>query len=238
MERIIKFINVEKNFWPILLLIFLSYFSGFVFNENHGGAKEDLLLHTYPAIISFKLNGFKDTIYNYGQFQELTYPLHHILHGLFNPSIENIILFRTTTLFISLISIYLIFLNLKNKFKLKNKICVLISSLILLSPYYRGSAFFGLHEVTGYLFLLLTLYYFNNIKKNNTYNIIFICVFSSLALYTRNQYVFLPIFFFILFFFKSQIFKSRFSFCYIFYFFNSWFILNLYLEWFDTPRIW
>ena len=77
----------------------------------------------------------------------------------------------------------------------------LTSSIILLLPFYRTSAFWGKNENYGWLFLILAFYFFNEIKNNinknptnkDLSNIIFFCATSACALYARQALVFLPV---------------------------------------------
>ena len=77
-----------------------------------------------------------------------------IFYGkLLNFNSGNIIFTLTTTL-ISFLYTFLIYYVFKSKFKeLSLYTIIFLSLLILSSPYFRGSAYWGLTENTGYIFL-------------------------------------------------------------------------------------
>jgi len=68
-------------------------------------------------------------------------------------------------------------------------------------PFFRTSAFWGKNENYGWLFFMLALYFFFEIKKNITkvpenkdlLNVVLFCFTSACALYARQSLVFLPI---------------------------------------------
>jgi len=78
---------------------------------------------------------------------------------------------------------------------------LLTSSVILLLPFFRTSAFWGKNENYGWLFFILALYFFSEIKKNiykdpdnrDKLIIISFCFTSACALYARQLLFFLPI---------------------------------------------
>ena len=113
----------------------------------------------------------------------------------------------------SFIGLLFFYLMLSQKFGLKNKINInilFLASTILLSPYFRTSAFWGLEENTGIVMMLITLYFylcFQNTKKNIFF--VLTIFFASVTFYSRQSYLFLPILIFILFFDKSNFFKRE-----------------------------
>ena len=88
---------------------------------------------------------------------------------------------------------------------------LLTSSVFLLLPFFRTSAFWGKNENYGWLFCILALYFFSEIKKNlssnpqnrDILNIILFCFTSSCALYARQALVFLPISYLLYLFFNN-----------------------------------
>lgn len=187
--------------------IFINFFSfilGFFFLEEHGASNLDAELHTYPAIEGLK-NNFLENIITYGKYGEFSYPLHHIIFSIFNPFETGSLEFRLISVFWSLLILIFFFYIIKKKFNFRNYEVIFLSSLLLLSPYFRTSAFWGMTENTGILFLILSILFYNYQKKlNNINNIFFICLFSSLALYSRVQYVFICLFFYLDIIFSSS----------------------------------
>ena len=189
-------IHTVKYFFLVFLL--LSYIFGFFLRENiAGGAEADFLKFTWPLIQSFK-NDFFYTIKNYGSFGEGNLPLFHILNAYLNPLTFNEFYFQGSITIISVINVIIFAQIIKKKYKFKKIDAYLYSSIFLILPFFRSSAFWGITENFGWLFLLLSIKYFNcyeeEKKKDKIYYIFLICLFSSLALYTRSYLIFFPLF--------------------------------------------
>jgi len=207
----------------IILLFYISYGTGFFFRENiAGGAEQDFENYTWPLIKAFKYN-FYDTLLNYGNFGEGSLPLFHIINAYLNPFSNNKFLFQASVALISILNAYFFSIIIKDKYQLKKIDSYLYSSIFLILPFFRSSAFWGLTENFGWLFLLLSIKYFNDYFKkknrNETTCVFFICFFSSLALYIRPYLIFFPAFIVLksIFFRDYILFKKIF----FFYFFMS-----------------
>ena len=185
----------------IYILIFfniLTFFFGFIYSEEHGASILDANLHTYPAIDGLK-NNFIENIITYGKYGENSYPLHHIIYAYTNPFEVGSIYYRLQSSILSLIVIVFFYLILNLRFKIKIEEALFLSSILLLSPYFRTSAYWGMTENTGLIFLVISIFFFIKLLKSDDkkfIQILVICLFSALALYARLQYVFLCIFFF------------------------------------------
>ena len=185
----------------IYILIFfniLTFFFGFIYSEEHGASILDANLHTYPAIDGLK-NNFIENIITYGKYGENSYPLHHIIYAYTNPFEVGSIYYRLQSSILSLIVIVFFYLILNLRFKIKIEEALFLSSILLLSPYFRTSAYWGMTENTGLIFLVISIFFFIKLLKSDDKKftqILVICLFSALALYARLQYVFLCIFFF------------------------------------------
>ena len=108
-----KFSNDLKIFF--LFLIFLSYFIGFFLRENiAGGAENDFLDFTWPAILAFK-DSFYSTLLNYGKFGEGSLPLFHIINAYLNPFTQNQYLFQTSITLLSLLNLVFFLKNNQKK---------------------------------------------------------------------------------------------------------------------------
>ena len=195
-----------------IVLTIISFFAGFFFRENSaGGGEADFYSHTWPVIQSFKKD-FLYTIEHYGTFNEGSYPLFHIINAYINPFSYSITSFQFSITIISFI-IFIIFSFIFKKIfdKINFLDALLISSTILLLPFFRTSAFWGKNENFGWLFFILALYFFSEIKKDITenhnkkkiFNIIFFCFTSACALYARQALIFLPISYLIYLFFNN-----------------------------------
>ena len=185
----------------VICLISISFFLGYFLRENAVGGGPEFYELSWPIIQSFK-EDFAFTIKNYGLFGDYTIPFSHILNTYINPFSNDIENFQLSITIISF-AIFLIFaLVFKKIFKHINFVdSLLISSVILLLPFFRTSAFWGKNENYGWLFFILALYFFSEIKKDisknpnnqNISNVIFFCFTSACALYARQALAFLPI---------------------------------------------
>ena len=176
----------------LTLLIYSSFVLGFIFNENSialGGYGSDLKW-MWANFEIYKTNDLWTAIHHPDFFGNRT-PLLYILHILFNPFINNIDTYRFTVFCISFLGPIIFYLCLKQRFKDVDKfILFFISSFILLSPYYRTSAYWGLEINYGVITMLLSIFFIDYAlekHKNNqplTLSIItLITFFSSLCLY-------------------------------------------------------
>ena len=196
----------------LTLLIYSSFVIGFIFNENSigsGGYGGDLEW-MWANFEIYKTNNLWTAIHHPDFFGNRT-PLLYILHILFNPFINNIDTYIFTVFCISFLGPIIFYLCLKQRFKDVDKfILFFISSFILLSPYYRTSAYWGLEINYGIITMLLSIFFTDYAlekHKNNqplTLSIItLITFFSSLCLYFDQKLLIIPLI--ILF----QIFRSN-----------------------------
>jgi len=209
-------IVIKKEDILILLtsiIIFLFYFIGFYFNENSAGAGG---INGDFALIWLNLQLFENDIL--GSLDSTLYndsrtPIAYILHVLFNPFIESQYQFRLSVLFISLLCPIFFYFSLKIKYKNINQyVAIFISSLILLSPYFRTSAYWGLGENYGILFLLISYLIFEkkkylgkNLNFKQLFNLFLLSFSSSLCLYFDQKLVIVPFFCFCSIIFNKKI---------------------------------
>ena len=208
--------KLNKNFFlktTIISLVIVSYFLGYIFRENASGGGLEFYNLSWPIIQSLK-NDFAFTINNYGSFGDATIPFSHIINAYLNPFSNNITSFQLSITIISFL-IFLIFAHILSKTfpDIRFIDLFLTSSVFLLLPFFRASAFWGKNENFGWLFLILSFYFFSEIKKvinekptrKDLLNIVFFCLTSACALYARQAFVFLPISFLLyLFFYKAD----------------------------------
>ena len=205
---------LNKNIFfkvTVISLIIISFFLGYFLRENSTGGGPEFYELSWPIIQSFKKD-FLFTIKNYGSFRDYTIPFSHILNAYINPFSNDIESFQLSITVISF-AIFLVFAQVFKKIFRQIKIIdiLLISSTILLLPFFRTSAFWGKNENYGWLFFILALYFFSEIKKDlfknynnrNTLNIILFCFTSACALYARQALAFLPISYFLYLFFNN-----------------------------------
>ena len=195
----------------IICLISVSFFLGYFLRENAAGGGLEFYELSWPIIQSFKKD-FLFSIQNYGSFRDYTIPFSHILNAYINPFSNDIENFQLSITIISF-AIFLIFaLVFKKIYKHINFVDILLtSSIILLLPFFRTSAFWGKNENYGWLFFIFALYFFSEIKKDisknpnnqNILNVILFCFTSACALYARQALAFLPISYLLYLFFYN-----------------------------------
>jgi len=195
----------------VICSIFISFFLGYFLRENAVGGGPEFYDLTWPIIKSFKKD-FLFTIKNYASFGDGTIPFSHIINAYLNPFSAVIENFQLSTTIISFVIFSIFALILKKTFTHVNFIDILLtSSVLLLLPFFRTSAFWGKNENYGWLFCILALYFFSEIKKDlsnnpknrDILNIILFCFTSACALYARQALVFLPISYLLYLFFNS-----------------------------------
>lgn len=201
-----KITNNSILIFFISLLLVFYYFYGYYIDENSsgsGGYKNDF------SLIWGNLNLFKDGIFNNlnsPNYSDSRPPLSYILHIFFNPFIYDQNTFRLSVLFISLIALVLMFFAIKENYPRMNMgVCLLLTLIITLSPYFRTTAFWALGENYGYIFLVLSFLFFQNFKKKlktlNAYKIytaiFFVCLSSSLTVYFDQKLIFVPFLLFV-----------------------------------------
>ena len=195
----------------VICLISISFFLGYFFRENAVGGGPEFYELSWPIIQSFK-EDFLFSIKNYGSFNDYTIPFSHILNAYINPFSNDIENFQLSITIISF-AIFLIFaLVFKKIYKHINFVDILLtSSIILLLPFFRTSAFWGKNENYGWLFFIFALYFFSEIKKDisknpnnqNILHVILFCFTSACALYARQALAFLPISYLLYLFFYN-----------------------------------
>ena len=187
--------------FAVIGLVFISFFLGYVLRENSVGGGPEFYELSWPIIQSFK-EDFLFTINNYGTLGDGTIPFSHIINAYLNPFSDIDTNFQLSVTVISFVIFCIFTLILKKVFSDINFIDILLtSSVILLLPFFRTSAFWGKNENYGWLFFILALYFFFEIKKNITkvpenkdlLNVVLFCFTSACALYARQSLVFLPI---------------------------------------------
>ena len=210
--------TLDKKFFFKTFIIFLvsfTFFLGYFLRENAVGGGLEFFKLSWPIIQSFKKD-FLHTIYNYATppLRDGTLPFSHIINAYINPFSNDVASFQLSVTIVSFI-IFLIFaFVLKRKFSEISHIDILlIASVFLILPFFRTSAFWGKNENYGWLFFIVALYFFYEIKKNisshpnkkDMINVALFCFTSACALYARQALVFLPISYLLyLFFYKAD----------------------------------
>ena len=190
-------IEKNKSGFLLILLVLLSYFLGFYIREISNGAGHiDLEHHIWLVIKDLKQDYF-ETIKNYNIYGEATFPFFHSFQSFFNPASKSLLYCLNNTIFnLFIIFIFYQFLKLK-KIKFENNfLVILIPFIILLSPWFRSSSYWGMTENLSFFFLIPSLYFLDLlIKKEISFKQnLFLTIFISLTLYARQQFIFLAVF--------------------------------------------
>ena len=210
------------------LLIIVSFFIGFYFQENSSGGAIDFS-HYYN---NFKLFYGKNLLkINWYDYESSSLPLYYfVTYFFYNP--ENLILIKIFNLFLSFFCLFLFYKILNIHLKLNNSLSFLLSSTILLSPYFRTSTFWMMEENFPILMTFITIYFYVSLKKKFSYFFLIAAIFFSVcAFFSRQNYIIVSFGLFLLIFDWNNFFSKKnllivFSFCIFFspslYFFNTW----------------
>ena len=144
----------------ISFLTYLSFFLGYFFQENSAGGGLIDFKHISNNILLFNNNKFFDI--DWTKYESTSLPIYYLIIKTLN--IFDFFKIGLFNLFISLLTILIFFRSLINiiqryNLKIDNTILFAISSLPLLSPYFRTSTFWMLEENIGYLFMLLSIFF-------------------------------------------------------------------------------
>ena len=180
----------------IALLTVIFFFFGFVTDENSAGGGDyfgDIKLIWNNQKIFFE-NNLVNAIEHEDYYDSRT-PLAYIIHSYLNPFAENIESYRKSIFVISATLPLLFFFYLKEKFNLNIIFLILLSSIILLSPFFRTTSYWALQENYGLIFLVLTSWAILKCKhkQNHFSKIFFICFFSCLTFYFDQKLIIIPI---------------------------------------------
>jgi len=238
----------NQNLYLIIFILFalISFVVGFNLDEvassNYGGFKGDLFFiwnnqntfnnHSLKEALNFT------TTFSPEFYQSSRIPSSYILNKYLNPFSDDINNFRRSVFFFSLCIPLFFFYALKEKFTGINKYLIgAVSSIVLLSPYFRNSGFWGLEENYAFLTTIISYIFLNkflkyNLNKNylNFSYIFYISFFSSLCVYFDQKFIIIPLICFIkiLISDKLSVFKYTIT---LFYFLFSLPCLYLFYLW-------
>ncbi len=229
--------NYYKIFSFILIILSVSsFFIGFIYGENSAGAGgfDGDFKHTWGNLQLFLNNDLgtaisvtTNTKADGGTYISSRTPLLYIFHALFNPFVKNEIIFIRSVFFLSLSLPFLFYLCLREKFKKEeNLLLILISSTVLLSPYFRTSGFWAAEENFGLISLLIGFLFLNKFLSNNgnllkDYYYLFLTVFfSSVTLYFDQKLAIIPLICFFQIIFSNKSHKLKFFSIFLYFIFS------------------
>ena len=181
----IHYLNLVLYF-VLSITLLVGYFLG---EDSSGSGGFPLDFNSTWPILKLIKNG------EYINFSEYTihFPLHYYILYLFNLIFENKETVRLLFTMISLITPYLFFLILKEKFSSidLNKL-FFFSQIIFLLPSFRSGAIWANTQLTALIFFIISIFYFLKWENQRSNlidkNLILQCFFLSLAVYSRQLY--------------------------------------------------
>ena len=202
--------HISKNYefekytsYSILAITLLSFIIGFILRENSAGGGLIDLKHEWH---NYNLLKNDSLAFLFGNYEASRFPLFHFLNIKLNPFInsQNDFLFSFFIYSFTLIFIYYYCLSIVFKNSKKYLLFILLS-ILLLSPYFRTSSFWGLQENLAYIFFLACFaLYKSNPKKKLT-----ILLLSFLSFYSDQKFILIPLIFFFKYLDKNQIFSRK-----------------------------
>ena len=181
-----EFFN-NKYEYLFIFFILISFFVGFYFQENSGGGKVDEvhIIHNFELI---KFHNFSKI--DWKDFESSSLPLFYFFYNLiiYDIQLEQV---RLLNFFFSLLTYLIITCAFLNKYyNYQRSLVLLLSSFILISPYFRTSAFNALEENLAIFFAAISflIYTFDNKKKKFIY-----FLFSLFFCFLHYRYIVEPI---------------------------------------------
>jgi hypothetical protein len=189
-----------------IILLIVSYFLDF---DGYGNALSGDFRDTWPYVIELNKNFWIDP-----SKWTLHFPLHYFILSKVYLISESKDTTRLFFLLISLITPYLLYLNLKEKYNFNKNLLFILSSVIFFTPSFIYSAVWANNNNLSYIFMLLGSYfYLKQIKElNNSKKLLQIYLtlfFFALVCYSRQYYSVLYGYFIFVFYLKLS-FKDSF----------------------------
>ena len=200
---------LEKNSGKIsFLLLSLSLFIGFIFNEDSSGSGGHVadFYDTWPYVEALTKNFFV--------LPELwtdNTPLNYMILSWFNYFFDDKYIVRIIYCFISLLLPILFYFSLKSSYQdSDNNKLLLFASLMFLFPSFRSGAIWANNSVMANIFFVTFIIFFNSWLRKDKFdkiNINIICqlFFLALAVYTRQYYALIYLFAMYIYFKKLNI---------------------------------
>jgi hypothetical protein len=190
----------------ISICIIISFLTGFFFQENSSGGAADFAAY-YNNFKLFYGNNFFQV--DWSKYQSSSLPLYYfVTYFFYNP--DNLILIKIFNLLLSFFCFFIFYKILKDHFIINNSLALLLSSSILLSPYFRTGTFWMMEENFPILMTFLTIYFFLNLKKKFNYLFLLSAIFFSVcAFFSRQNYIVISFGLFLLIFDWKNIFSKK-----------------------------
>lgn len=197
-----KNLKIQKVFLISLsILIIFSFFLGFFFEENSAGAGgiNGDLKNTWKNLNTFinydLINGLKFVAEGNRDFYVSSRtPLLYILNSIINPFTYSLNAFLKSIFFFSLIGYFLfLYAVIQIHKNIDKTLLILLSCILILSPYYRTSAYWGAEENYGVISTIITFLFYNKYLLNKkNYFLYLTIIFSSLCVYMDQKLLIIP----------------------------------------------
>jgi len=191
--------NFKNNYIHILLfiIILISYFLGFVLNEDSSGGGKIDFEHEWTSFLEFKKFGISALTSDL--YESSRTPL-FLLINKYNFFAYDQYSFRQSNFIFNFFIIISFIICLIFQKKLTLSQLIIVSSFIMLSPYFRTSAYWGMEMNYGIISMLASIYFLNSAlykNINNKFNLYFyltlLTFFSSLCLYFDQKLLIIPL---------------------------------------------
>jgi hypothetical protein len=188
-----------------LLIFFFGYLFfmlGFFLNENSSGGALPDYNHHFKVMLSFK-EDLRDSLINYHIFKTDHSPLFIYSLLIIYNLLENEFFLRFLYSHLGLLVPFLLFKCLKLEFQsISTDKLLLFSFVILLSPFLRSLSYWPGSEIISLIFLLISIYFYLNFKKNNRlfHNVFLNIFFLAVSAYYKPVFSIFSLFFFYEFF--------------------------------------
>ena len=187
--------DYNKYFLILAFINLILFFFGFSFDENSsGGSKSDFFLHDLNVVNLFKDLSILEAIKS-DNYDSSRTPLFFIITKYIS-YIDDPISQRIFTFWLSLLTSFIFYIGLINKYSNTDRTkLICLSTIILIVPTFRGPAFWGQPENLAIFFTILSfaIYYSNSLSNNLKLN--FSIFVSYLAFYSDQKYLIIPIIF-------------------------------------------
>ena len=199
--------KIKNKFSYILfVLILILYIAGFYLNEDSAGAGKLDFVHEWKSFLEFKKLGLKAL--SSESYESSRTPLFLILNS-YNFFAYNEYTYRLSNFIFNFFILISYFICLSTQKKYDHSQIIILTSLLLLSPYFRTSAYWAHQENFPFLFYFLSLIFLkkfdNNLDNNFVLKITIIAFISSLSFYSDQKFLFVSLFSFLYLFFKSDL---------------------------------
>ena len=190
----------NRSLFVLIISIFL-FIIGFIFNEDSsGGGKLDFELHEWGNFLKFK-SGIINSLTSI-EYESSRMPLFLIINA-FNPFDFNQYFYRLSNFIFNFLILIAFYISIRSFKKFSKNDAIILTSIFMLSPYFRTSSYWAHQENLPFLFLFLSIFFFNYFKlntfekQNYFYKVLTLAILSSLSFYSDQKFIFLSFSFFL-----------------------------------------